>query len=65
MCGLLGFVDLTKDTSNLKNTAFLMNDELSKRGPDEEGFYFEDNICLAHKRLIVVDSEKRKTANEC
>jgi len=60
MCGLLGFVDFTKDTSGLKDVAISMNDELAKRGPDEEGFYFEEHICMAHKRLIVVDPDGGK-----
>lgn len=60
MCGLLGLIDFTKDTSNLRDIAFAMNEELAKRGPDEEGFYYEDHICLAHKRLIVVDPDGGK-----
>lgn len=60
MCGLLGLIDFTKDTSNLKDILISMNDELENRGPDEEGFYYEDHICLAHKRLIVVDPEGGK-----
>lgn len=32
-----------------------MNEELSKRGPDEDGVYIDTNICMAHKRLIVID----------
>lgn len=60
MCGLLGLIDFTKDTSNLKDILISMNAELENRGPDEEGFYFEDHIGLSHKRLIVVDPEGGK-----
>ena len=60
MCGLLGLIDFTKDISNLKDIAFEMNEELAKRGPDEEGFYYEDHVCLSHKRLIVVDPDGGK-----
>ena len=45
-----------------KNILENMNDTLSKRGPDEEGYYIDKNVALAHKRLIVVDPEGRKTA---
>ena len=60
MCGLIGFIDFTRDISTLKDIAISMNDGLSKRGPDEEGFYFEEHLCLAHKRLIVVDPARGK-----
>ena len=29
--------------------------------PDEEGYYIDNNVALAHKRLIVIDPEGRKT----
>ena len=32
-----------------------MNNKISRRGPDEDGIYLEKNICMAHKRLIVID----------
>lgn len=38
-----------------------MNNELCKRGPDEEGYYIDDIVCLGHKRLIVIDPKGRKT----
>jgi len=60
MCGLSGFVD-TKgicDIKILKN----MTNELSHRGPDAEGFFFEENnkstIGLGHRRLSVLDLSK-------
>jgi len=60
MCGLIGLLDFTKDTSNLKDIVIDMNETLSKRGPDEEGFYYENNVCLAHRRLVVVDPDGGK-----
>ena len=41
-----------------------MNNTLSKRGPDEEGYYINDSICMAHKRLIVIDPKGRKATND-
>ena len=64
MCGFVGFVDFEKDIS--QNTKILenMNNCLSKRGPDEEGYYIDKHVALAHKRLIVVDPKGRKATND-
>ena len=60
MCGFVGFANfkdgITKDRTILEN----MNKTLSKRGPDEEGYYIDKNVALAHKRLIVIDPEGGK-----
>ena len=61
MCGFVGFVNFKKDVSKNKNILENMNRTLSKRGPDEEGYYIDKHVALAHKRLIVVDPEGRKT----
>lgn len=55
MCGIVGFVNLTKDISNSKNTIASMNESIKKRGPDEDGYYFSKHAVLGHKRLIVID----------
>lgn len=55
MCGFVGFVDYKKDTSKYKNILVQMNSCISKRGPDEEGYYINKNVALGHKRLIVID----------
>lgn len=34
-----------------------MTKALSKRGPDEENFYFNEHICLGHRRLTILDPE--------
>lgn len=60
MCGFVGFVDFKKDISSMKNILLNMNSTLSKRGPDEDGYYIEKNVALAHKRLIVIDPEGGK-----
>lgn len=62
MCGFVGFADFKKDVSKNKNILENMNDILSKRGPDEDGYYIDNNVAMAHKRLIVIDPEGRKTA---
>lgn len=58
MCGFVGFCNLKKDISSdfsTKNIITAMNESLSKRGPDEEGYYYDKNVFLGHKRLVVVD----------
>ena len=55
MCGFVGFVNYKKDISCDKDILIHMNNALSKRGPDEEGYFLDTNIALGHKRLIVID----------
>ena len=55
MCGFVGFADFKKDISKEKNILENMNNTLSKRGPDEDGYYIDTNVALSHKRLIVLD----------
>ena len=64
MCGIVGFVNLTKDISNSKNVITAMNESIKKRGPDEDGYYYSKHAVLGHKRLIVIDPDRWKTAND-
>jgi asparagine synthase (glutamine-hydrolysing) len=58
MCGIAGFIDLTKQTSN--EVLVGMRDSLSHRGPDAAGEYFFDSdafsLGLAHRRLSIIDT---------
>lgn len=56
----VGFVDLKKDISSQKKVLEQMNNTLSKRGPDEDGYYTKEHVMLAHKRLIVIDPKGGK-----
>ena len=60
MCGFVGFVNFEKDISNNKTVLKNMNQALTRRGPDEEGYYIDKHVALAHKRLIVIDPEGGK-----
>ena len=62
MCGFVGFSDFKNDVASQKNILLNMNYTLSKRGPDEDGYYIDKNIALGHKRLIVIDPERWQTA---
>lgn len=55
MCGIVGFVNYKQDISNYKNILLKMNNSLSLRGPDEDGYYIKKHIAFAHKRLITTD----------
>ena len=55
MCGITGFINLTKDISNMKDTIKIMNETIKRRGPNEDGYYYERHAILGHKRLIVID----------
>ena len=60
MCGFVGFVNFEKDISNEKYILKSMNNTLFRRGPDEQGYYIDRNVALAHKRLVVIDPEGGK-----
>lgn len=53
MCGIAGF--------NWNNTEQIrqMTDILCHRGPDDEGFYCDDQVCLGHRRLSIIDTSAR------
>ena len=55
MCGLVGFVNYKKNVNSYKNVLCNMTETLQKRGPDELGYYINDNVALGHRRLIVID----------
>jgi len=58
MCGLSGFS--TKEIVKEKFTILRnMNDKLSHRGPDGEGYYHHDDVSLSHKRLAIIDLNSR------
>ncbi len=65
MCGICGVYYQDEKTS-LKDHVSLMNANLIHRGPDEEGYYFDQNIGLGIRRLKIIDLEKGRQpfANE-
>ena len=60
MCGFVGFVNYKKDIYKYKNILVQMNSCIYRRGPDEDGYYINDNIAMGHKRLIVIDPDGGK-----
>ena len=55
MCGISGFFT-KKKLNNKKKIIELMNQKLSHRGPDGEGYFADENVCLGHKRLAIIDA---------
>ncbi len=60
MCGFVGFSNLKEKIVQDKSIIEKMNQTLTKRGPDEDGYYINDHVSLGHKRLIVIDPKGGK-----
>jgi len=50
MCGIAGMVGFSD-----KNLLKKMCDIISHRGPDEEGYFVDTNVCLGNRRLSIID----------
>ncbi len=59
MCGLTGFIDLTRRTSadELRARVTTMADTLRHRGPDDAGVWVDEaaGVALGHRRLAILD----------
>lgn len=54
MCGISGIIN--KNGSKVEqNEIKKINDLISHRGPDDEGFYFGKNFAFGHRRLSIID----------
>lgn len=60
MCGIAGWLDFYVDMTEKNKIIENMSETLKRRGPDENDVYLKKNICLIHRRLIVVDPENGK-----
>ena len=58
MCGIAGF-SLKENLDQKVIILKVMNDKLSHRGPDGEGFYHDSDVSLSHKRLAILDLNER------
>jgi len=59
MCGFIGCVhDKTQNYSDEQQQQFKnMNDIITHRGPDDDGFYYDDHIQFGFRRLSIIDIE--------
>lgn len=55
MCGITGWVDWEKDLSQERATIEAMTQTLTRRGPDDEGYWLSPRVAFGHRRLCVVD----------
>ena len=56
MCGISGIISLNgREISH--SDIYNLNKQIIHRGPDSEGFFIDDNIALAHRRLSIIDLE--------
>lgn len=59
MCGIAGIYNFNgamPDFQTLKRMA----DIIKHRGPDDEGYYVQENVALAHRRLSIIDLKTGK-----
>ncbi len=57
MCGITGWVNLEKSTSNNHTEGVLhsMCERILHRGPDSEGLWMDDRVALGMRRLSIID----------
>ena len=52
MCGIAGIITKREEKEELITK---MSERIKHRGPDGEGFFIDDDIALAHRRLSIID----------
>lgn len=55
MCGIAGWLEAGETQLHQRALAGRMARALAHRGPDQEGIFTDDGVCLVHRRLAVVD----------
>ena len=58
MCGITGVYNLSGESFSLSHLK-KMAEAIAHRGPDGEGYFVEENIALAHKRLSIIDTSSK------
>lgn len=57
MCGIVGWVDATRDLTQEGKALEAMTETMKCRGPDASGLYLSREAAFGHRRLIVIDPE--------
>ncbi len=57
MCSICGEVDFIKENKSRCDIVRKMNDTMKHRGPDDSDIFVDENVCLGHNRLSVMDLE--------
>lgn len=57
MCGINGYWDIARKLPDEELISIIhkMNERIRYRGPNEDGVYLSDNICMGMRRLSIVD----------
>jgi asparagine synthase (glutamine-hydrolysing) len=55
MCGIVGWVDWSRDLSRERPVLTRMTERLTARGPDARGEWVAQHAALGHRRLSVID----------
>lgn len=56
MCGIAGFIDLSRATEAAESTLREMLARIAHRGPDDSGTWLHDGVAIGHLRLAIVDT---------
>ncbi len=56
MCGITG-ISNHHGTGEAEAVIHVMNDSLRHRGPDDDGFFIDQDVALGHRRLAVISPE--------
>ena len=57
MCGICGIYNFENKKISIENLKIL-NDAMIERGPDDHGYFIENNFGFAMRRLSIIDLEK-------
>lgn len=55
MCGINGFIPAQSLNEQATAVVKKMNAKLAHRGPDSDGVWQDDTVCLGHRRLSIID----------
>jgi asparagine synthase (glutamine-hydrolysing) len=61
MCGITGIFAFNENGKQHLQKVTAATQTLIKRGPDGEGFFFDNNIALGHRRLSIIDTSASAT----
>jgi len=59
MCGICGVVNFNGEAVD-QGDIYKMTNKMKQRGPDDDGYYFNNDIGLGMRRLSIIDIEKGK-----
>jgi asparagine synthase (glutamine-hydrolysing) len=55
MCGIAGILRFERSARVEQRLLTAMADSIAHRGPDDEGYFVDGNVGLAHRRLSIID----------